>query len=84
MLEHGPHSDLLFLSPNFIHIFCCVLFHFFFTFFLLGTLSLQERVPTNPFLPGPETYLYQCFKSLATMRNIYISKFVLASKHGCP
>lgn len=59
-------------------------FTFFSHFFLLGTLSLQERVPTNPFLPGPETYLYQCFKSLATMRNIYISKFVLASKHGCP
>lgn len=101
----------------------------------LRFLFSQKRVSTDPFLPDPETCLYQCFKPPATkgaaqrqweqtkapgahtcytssetarpswgkrvssrrleskaspsrvyspVRSIYISKFVLASKHGCP
>lgn len=32
-------------------------------------LFSQQRVPINPFLPGPETCLYQCFKPLTTKRR---------------
>lgn len=32
----------------------------------LHFLFSQQKVPTNPFLPDPETFLYQCFKPPAT------------------